>query len=195
MSKGWLDRIGEALEKLAAGAARTLKREERALLRGQVAGSAVLDGEGGLIVSAGDRITDATMERAEAAGKLQALLAAVADRHLGSLRRATDAALDREGERREERNLESVEAYARARRFVGATAGVDVTDNAGTILVPVGTQITEETVRRVRDAGQLAALIYAAQATASAAVDEQRGAQEPPAVERRTVPLVTPPEE
>jgi hypothetical protein len=201
--KGQITRFWQGLRKKTE---ETVARREIAFARDKVAGKTVTDDAGGVIVEAGHRIDDAVIERAAAAGKLHALAAAVVTAEAQDLKEKAETYLASTPEGKEARALDTVGEYARARRYVGHISGLDVTDIRGTVIVPAGKEITEQDVRAARDANLLAALIYSAQQPPPPKEDmetRRRGdaetkkpvpePQQP--VARRSLPLVTPPEE
>jgi hypothetical protein len=184
----------------------SVTRQTIALVRNRVAGVPVVDDAGNLIVDAGHRIDDEVIERAQAAGKLQALVAAALKAKTQDLQEKTGEMLDNLPEHREARWLATAEEAAETRRYIGRIAGIDVTDVRGTVIVPAGKRITEEDVGKTREAGLLAALRYSAQQpqpeAPASAEPEQAGspfgsplAEFPPPRQRPTLPLLTPDEE
>ena len=71
----------------------------------------------------------------------------------------------------EARSLDSVEDFMEARRYLGKYAVLEVTNIRGEIIVPAGTQIDDEYIRKAREAGQLSALIYSAKPSLIGNVD------------------------
>lgn len=206
MSDDILHQVAQLWQGFRKRAADAVTRQTIALVRNRVAGVPVLDDAGNLIVDAGHRIDDAVLERAQAAGKLQALVAAALKAQAQDLQEKTGEMLDSLPERQEARALATVEEAAEARRYVGRIAGIDVTDVRGTVIVPAGKRITEEDIGRAREAGLLAALCYSAQQpqpeTPASAEQETSAlppgsplAKSPPPQQRPTLPLLTPDEE
>ncbi len=140
----------------------TVAHQEASFARGKIAGSAVVDDEGVVIVEAGHRIDDTVIERATAAGKLHALTSAAATAQAQDLREKVQTRYNATEDGREARSLDSVEDFVEARRYVGRIAVMDVTDIRGNVVVAGGTEVREEHIHKAREAGQLGALIYSA---------------------------------
>ncbi len=159
-SKGFLGGLFGGLKKKAGDA---VLQHETALVRGKVAGRTVRAQDGTVIVEAGRTIDEATIQRAIAANRLTSVMQAVAMAHAQDLKEKASQALDNTEDGREARNVDSVDEYVMARRYVGRIAVIDVTDIRGNVIVPGGKEVNEEDVRRAREAGQLSALIFSAQ--------------------------------
>jgi hypothetical protein len=161
------DDLGKQIGKLWKGfrdkTAETVARQEAAYVRGKIAGTTITDDAGNVIVDAGHRIDDAAIQRAEKTGKLHALIASVSSAQFQDLKEKAKDQMDHSQDGTESRNFNSIEEYAKARIYVGHIAGVDVTDIRGAVLIPAGTEISENDVRAAREAGLLSALVYAAQ--------------------------------
>jgi len=156
-------KLGGMFRGLRQKAEDAVTRSETAFVRGKIAGSPVLDDQGGMIVDAGRLIDDSVIDRAARAGKLHALAKAAGAAQLQDLKeKASEQIAATEGGQ-ESRSLDSVDDYVAARRYVGWTTAFDVTDIRGNLVVPTGKEVTEEDVRRCREAGLLSALVYAAQ--------------------------------
>lgn len=136
---------------------------EAAFVRGKVAGRTVRAPDGTVVIEAGRIVDEATIQRAIQCGRLTSVMQAVAMAQAQDLKEKAEQVIERTDEGREARNVESVDDYVAARRYVGRVAVIAVTDIRGQVLVPAGKEITEDDVRRARDAGQLSALIYSAQ--------------------------------
>ena len=137
--------------------------QSAAMIRGKVTARDVFDDAGNLLIGAGRVIDDATIEKVSDAGKLPALVAAAAEAQTQDLKDSLQGGYDRTSDGQERRNLADSEEYIEARRYIHYVAAIEVTDIRGTVLVPAGKTIEDEDVRLVREAGQLAALIYSAQ--------------------------------
>jgi len=163
------------------------------IVRNKVAARDVFDDFGNLLVGAGRTIDDEIIDRATAAGKMPALLAAVAAAKTQDFRDHIQSEIDRTPEGQDRRSLADSEDYIEARRYINYVAAVEVTDIRGTVLVAAGSEIHDEDVRRVREAGQLAALIYSAQQSPPPIIAHNVGPlppRDPSSVMRRTaVPL------
>lgn len=194
--------IGRFFQGLRQKTTETVQRQEEAFVRGKIAGTAVLDESGDLIVDAGHRIDDTIIARAQAAGKLHALAMAVGTGQVQDLKERASDHFGATPDALENRSLNSVDDYIEARRYIGRTAGVDVTDIRGNIIVPAGKEIKDDDVRLAREAGQLSALVYSAQQpappkseteSARPAANETYRPVIPQTVQRRaSVPLVMP---
>jgi hypothetical protein len=138
-------------------------RESAGIVRGKTAAHDVFDDAGNLLVGAGREVNDDVIERATAAGKMPAVVAAVAAAQSQDLKEKLQGEYERTPEGQDRRNLADSEEYIEARRYIQYTAAVEVTDLRGNVLVPSGKTILDEDVRAAREAGQLAALIYSAQ--------------------------------
>jgi hypothetical protein len=199
---GQLGRFWRGLRQKTAD---TVARQEAAFARGKIAGTAVLDDAGEMIVDAGHPIDDAVIERAAVAGKLRALAVSAGMAQVQDAREKARDHLAQTLDGREARALDSVDDYVAARRYVGRTAGVDVTDIRGNVIVPAGKEIKEEDVRLAREAGLLSALVYSAQQAAPVPTppavaeperaDEEFRSQTLAVPQRRSsLPLVSPPD-
>lgn len=143
--------------------------QQAAFARGKVAGVAVTDDAGNVLVDAGQRIDDATLERARQAGKLAALAGAVVKAQTQDAREAVQTQYARTDNAKEARLLDSVEDYREVRRYFGRILTMDVTDIRGNIVVPSGKTLEDADVQRARDAGLLSALLLAAEQSLPAA--------------------------
>ncbi len=191
----WNSLKQQTSEKVAIG--------EASFARGQTAGSSVYDDAGQPVVLAGQVIDDGVLERAQAAGKLHAVVAAAMRAQVQDVKEQARTAYEASGDGREAANLETVDEYVEARRYVRWTAAIDVTDIRGNVLIPAGKEIDEDDVRLAREAGQLGALIYSAQQSGPPGVraqaatpppQEYRPAPTRPAPPRPTLPLLSPDE-
>jgi hypothetical protein len=142
-----------------------------ALVRGKIAANDVFDEAGNLLVGAGKEIDDEVINRATAAGKMPAIVAAAATAQGQDIKEKFQAGYDRTPEGQETRNLADSDDYIEARRYIRWIAGIEVTDIRGNTIVPAGKVIEDEDVRRAREAGQLAALIYSAQQSGPASAE------------------------
>lgn len=169
-------------------------RPGAALVRGKIAARDVFDDSGKLLVGAGREIDDTVIEKATAAGQMPAIMAAAAAAQGQDIREKLQGGYGRTTEGQERRNLADSDDYIEARRYIRSIAGVEVTDIRGNVLVPAGKAIEDEDVRRVREAGQLAALIYSAQQSSQPPIQVEPGTRpaEPghlPPRRRTAVPL------
>lgn len=160
--------IGGFLRGLRKKAGDKVAQRESELVRGKIAARAVVDDTGTVIVDAGHRIDDAIIQRANAAGKLHALVAATMSAKMQDLKEQARERYEHSADGQEARTLATTDAYAEARGYLGRKAAVDVTDIRGNMLVPAGKQIEDEDIRIAREAGQLAALIFSVQQSAPA---------------------------
>ena len=144
-------------------AADVVAQQSAGLVRGRIAGHDVHDDAGNLIVGAGRVIDDLAIERATDAGKMPALVAAAASAQGQDIKEKLQGEYDRTPDGQERRSLADSDEYLEARGYIRYVAAVEVTDIRGAVLVPAGKVIEDEDVRRAREAGQLAALIYSAQ--------------------------------
>jgi hypothetical protein len=163
MAGDWFKKAADALGQVRDKATEVVSEQQASFVRGKTAGSTVRDDSGMVIVDSGHVIDDSVIERAAASGKLAQLSASVAKAQAQDLKEKAQDAYERTDSGQERRALDSVDQFVRARAYVGKYAGMDVTDIRGTVLIPMGTQIKDEHVSAARDAGQLGALIYAAQ--------------------------------
>ena len=163
MAGDWFKKAADTLGQVRDKAAEVMTEQQAAFVRGKVAATTVLDDSGSVIVEAGHEIDDSVIERAIDAGKLAQLSAAVVKAKAQDLKEKAQDVYERTESAKEKRNLDSVDQFVQAKAFVGKYAGIDVTDIRATVLIPMGTQITDEHVSAAREAGQLGALIYAAQ--------------------------------
>lgn len=138
-------------------------RQSAGLARGRTSARDVYDDAGSLLVGAGQVIDDEVLDRAAAAGKMPAVVAAAAVAQTQDIREKLQQEYERLPEGQDRRNLADSEEYLEARHYIRYVASVEVTDIRGNVLVSAGQVIQDEDVRRVRDAGQLGALIYSAQ--------------------------------
>jgi hypothetical protein len=187
----------------------TLSQQQRSFVRGKVAGVAVTDEAGNVLVDAGHLIDDAVIERAVAANRLSALFNAAVTARAQDFREKAAEIIAGTPQGRENQTLSQVEQYAEARRYVGRRAGMAVTDIRGTVIVEAGTEITEQVVIQAREANLLGALIFSAQQPAPAAETPVRKEESPaetspieaeiplpterPVTARTTLPVVHPP--
>jgi len=200
------DDIGAKLGRLWRGVrdktAETVARQEATFVRGKVAATSVSDDSGNVIVEAGRLIDESIIQRAEAAGKLHALALAVGSAQVQDFKEKARESYSNTAEGREAHSVNSVEAYADARRYIGRRAGVDVTDVRRNVVVPAGKKIDEADVRLAREASLLSALIFSAQQApppeaekpaAPEATATQYAPSTPQAPKRRgSLPLVNP---
>src|SRR5689334_19616416 len=156
-------------------ASETVERQSASLVRGKNAARDVFDDAGNLIVGAGRTIDDAVIEKALGANKMPALVAAVAAAQTQDLTEMLKGEYDRTPDGQDRRHMADSDEYIEARCYIYWRAAVEVTDIRGNVLVPAGKPITDEDVRNVREAGQLAALIYSAQQSGPPPPDEQYG--------------------
>jgi hypothetical protein len=155
--------IGHLWDRFRKKASDTMARPGVALIRGKTAARDVFDDAGNLLIGAGHIIDDDTVELASTTGKLAALVAAAAGAQTQDITERLKGAYDRTPEGQDRRNLADSEQYIEARRYIRYIAAVEITDIRGNVLIPAGKVIEDEDVRRMREEGQLAALIYSAQ--------------------------------
>lgn len=164
------DDLGKQITSLWNGfrkkAVETVTQQEAQYVRGKVSAKTIADDRGQIIVDAGHRIDDAVIQRAQAAGKMHALLAAAVTAQAQDVREQVQKRYESTPDGQEAQSMATSDQYLEARNYIGRIAGVDITDIRGNVLVPAGKEIKDEDVRLVRDAGQLTALIYAAQQAA-----------------------------
>lgn len=203
MSDDLKQKVSGFLGKARNRATEALNKQSAALVRGRVAGQAVRDDSGELIADAGQTIDETILERAAKAGKLPALVAAVAMGQAQDLKERASELYARSADGKEQRALDSVEDYAAARRYLGHYTGMDVTDIRGNVVVPADTKIGEENIRAAREAGLLQALVFAARQGGKAArtpatpATAEPGYQPPPDLppaRRKKLPIVKQPE-
>ena len=144
-------------------AADVVAQQGAGFAHGKVAASDITDDAGNVLVGAGHRIDDAAIERVNAAGKMPALVAAVTTAQTQDLQERFKAGYEETPDGQGARNLADSEQYLEARHYIRYIAAIEVTDIRGTVIVPAGKVVEDEDVRKVREAGQLAALIYSAQ--------------------------------
>jgi hypothetical protein len=156
-------RVSSLWDRFRSKASDVVAQQSAAIVRGKISARDVYDDAGNLLVGAGKEIGDAVIERATAAGKMPALVSAVAEAGTQDLKEKLQSHYDQTPEGQDRRNLADSDEYLEARRYIKYIAALEVTDIRGNVLVPAGAEITDEDVRSVRDAGQLAALIYSAQ--------------------------------
>ncbi len=186
--------LGESLwDRFRNKAAGVFGRQGASLLRGKTTAHDVLDDAGNLLVAAGRVIDDEVIAKASGAGKIPALMAAAAAAQSQDLKERLHGEYDKTPEGQDRKNLADSETYIEARRYIRCVAGIEVTDIRGNVLVPAGKVIQDEDVRHVREAGQLAALIYSAQQSGAQPTGEiDRPAPDPnggPVRRRTAVPL------
>lgn len=185
--------IGKFFNSLKQQTADAVARRGTAFVRGKVAGKPVTDDAGAMIVDAGHVIDDAVIARADAAGKMSALVAAAAAAQAQDLRAKVGERYDATPEGQERRALETVDTYIEARRYIGRYTGVDVMDLTGSVVVPAGKKIVDEDVRAARDADLLGALIYAAEQEPPPGAAQVASVE--PAAPVRRAPLLVPQDE
>src|SRR5256885_15773728 len=105
----------------------TVAAQEAAYSRGRVAAHAVLTEDGAVIIEAGRRVDDSTIERAHLEGKLHALAAAVIKGDTQDFRDKAKERFDNTPDGIESRSLNSVDDAIEAGRYIGRRAGIDVT--------------------------------------------------------------------
>jgi hypothetical protein len=155
MSGNILSQIGSFCRRIVNKASEAVENQEAAFVRGKLAANSVRDYKGQPIVFAGQKIDDAVIARAHAAGKLSALVGATFTDQARQFYANTP-------DRIEAHSLATSEDYLEARQYIGWTTATDVTDIRGNVLVPAGKQIEDADVRMVREADQLMALIFSA---------------------------------
>ena len=158
-----MERVSGFFTGLKRKAGEVVETKEIAIVRGKTAAKAVYSDSGELIVDAGHPIDDAAIERAHAAGKMNALTAAAVSSQAQDFKERARTAYAATPEGTEARSMASSEQYIEARQYIGRVAAVDVTDLRGNIIVPAGKKIDDEYVRAAREAEQLGSLIYSAQ--------------------------------
>lgn len=141
----------------------TVGRQAVGFVRGRVAGTTLVDGTGNVVVEAGQLIDDEVITRAEEAEILGALAASAIMAQAQDLQEKASDHFGKTAQGRENWALNTAEAYAEARHYLGYVTGVDVTDIRGEIVIPAGKKLEEDDIRAAREADQLAALIYSVQ--------------------------------
>lgn len=149
--------------KFRSKASDVVAQQSASIVRGKIAARDVFDDAGNMLVGAGKEIDESVIERATAVGKMPALVSVVASAGTQDLREKLQSHYDQTPEGQDRRNLADSDDYIEARGYIKYIAAVEVTDIRGNVLVPAGAEIRDDDVRRVREAGQLAALIYSAQ--------------------------------
>jgi hypothetical protein len=193
----------------------TVAAQEAAYALGKTAAAAVLADDGTVIVEAGHRIDDETIDRAHRYGKLHALAASVIKAGAQDLKEKAQEKYDRSPDGVEARSLGSFDQAMEANRYIGRTAGLDVTDIRGRVIVTAGRKIEYADVDKAREAGVLGALIYSAQQPAPVMPEPEPASSEPklrpgavdltqtypdtpepqPQIRRASLPLMTMPED
>jgi len=156
-------KVSNLWDRFRTKATDVVAQQSAAIVRGKIAARDVFDDAGNMLVGAGKSIDDSVIDRATAAGKMPALVAAVATAGTQDLREKLQSHYDQTPEGQDRRNLADSDDYIEARGYIKYIAAIEVTDIRGNVLVPADAEIRDEDVRKVRDAGQLAALIYSAQ--------------------------------
>jgi hypothetical protein len=156
--------------------------QEVAFARGKVAGVAVTDDAGQLLVDAGQRIDEAVIARAKQAGKIAALAAAAVAAQKQDLKENIQAHRARTESGQEALYLGSVEEYREARTYLGRTLTMDVTDIRGNVVVASGKTLDDEDIRRARDAGLLSALLVVAEQALPPAPNANTTSPAPPPI-------------
>jgi hypothetical protein len=178
-------------DRFRSKASDAVARQSAGLARGRTAARDVFDDSGNLLVGAGQVIDDDALERAAAAGKMPAVVAAAAAAQTQDIREKLQEEYERLPEGQDRRNLADSEEYLEARHYIRYVASVEVTDIRGNVLVAAGQVIQDEDVRRVRDAGQLGALIYSAQQSGPPPLDDQAYRPAEPEAGRPKSPTAT----
>lgn len=150
-------------EGLKSKASQAFFNQQAGFARGRIAGVTVVDDAGRTLIEAGQRIDDDVIAKAKKAGKIAALAASAMKAQTQDLKEKVGAHYSRTEAGQEALLLGSVEEYREARRYVGRTLTMDVTDIRGNVVASSGKELDEEDIRRVRDAGLLAAFLVAAQ--------------------------------
>lgn len=140
-----------------------LESQQIALSRGRTASKDVLSDSGEIIVEAGHRIDEETIQKAKSAGKLSALAGAAVTSSAQDFRERARNTYDSTPDGIEARSMASSEQYIEARRYIGRIASVDVTDIRGNMIIQAGQKLDDSHVRAAREADQLGSLIYSAQ--------------------------------
>lgn len=148
---------------LLGKASSAIETQQAAFALGRVAGVTVTDEQGVAVVEAGQRIDDAVIARAHQTGNIAALVASALQAHGQDIKEKVQSQYARTETGRESLLLESVEEFAEVHRYLGRVLTMDVTDIRGTVLVASGAVLDAEAAQRARDAGQLSALLIAAQ--------------------------------
>jgi hypothetical protein len=180
--------LGGLFGGLKKRAAEAVERQAAAFVRGKVAGTTVTADDGTVIIEAGHVADDAAIERARAAGKLNALTASVGAAKMQDARDAVKTHLDRLPDGQEAHSLDTVEEYVEARRYVGRRVGVDVMDLRGAVVIPAGKELKDEDVRIAREQNLLGSLLYALQQPWM----EPEAREEPPAPSEAPPPVKDP---
>ncbi len=121
------------------------REQEIKLAKGRVAGQNVRDNEGNLILSRGQVIDDEVINKAIAADKMHQVAMAAG---VGTAAAGYGAARER--------------AYGiTGEQLKGQRVPRDIVDNEGNVIVSRGTEITDEILAKVRDAGVMGRLVSA----------------------------------
>jgi hypothetical protein len=183
-------------------ASEAVTAKEADFARGKVAGVAVTDDAGNVLIEPGHRIDDEAIARARQAGKMTALAAAAVKAQTQDLKERVGTQYARTDSGREKLYLESVEEYREARTYLRRILTMDVTDIRGNVIVPAGKALDDEDIRRARDEGLLSALLVAAEQslppapeTPASAPPAAAGAPFPPPAAPRPAPLLLNPDE
>ncbi len=144
-------------------ASNAIEKQQAAFALGKVAGVTITDEQGVPVVEAGQQIDAAMIAVARRTGKIAALAASALQATGQDLKEKVQAQYAQTETGRESRLLESVEEFAEVHRYMGRVLTMDVTDIRGNILVPSGKVLDAEDAQRAREAGQLSALLVAAE--------------------------------
>jgi|SRR5579871_1580868 len=163
MADSFSKSIGGFWNGLQQKAAQKIAEREIALVRAKVVGKPVSDDAGNLIIDAGQTVDDAVIARAREAGKMPALVAATVVARTQDIKTQAHDLYAQTSKGAETEALNSVDSYVEARTYIGRTLESEIMDLQGNVVIPAGKQLTAEDVQAAREAGQLQALIYAAQ--------------------------------
>ncbi len=148
---------------LRGKASTAIEKQQAAFALGKVAGVTVTDARGEALVEAGQRIDATMIALAQQCGKVAALAASALQAHGQDIKEKVQAQYAQTETARESRLLESVEEFAEVHRYLGRALTMDVTDIRGNILVASGKVLDAEDAQKAREAGQLSALLVAAE--------------------------------
>jgi hypothetical protein len=146
-----------------------IEKQQAAFALGKIAGVTVTDPRGVVIVEAGQRIEEEAIARAYECGKVAALGSSALEAQKQDLKEKVQSQYARTEAGRESQLLESVEEFAEVHQYLGRATTMDVTDIRGNVLVPAGKVLDAADAQLARDAGQLGALLVAAQQSVPAA--------------------------
>ena len=173
-----------------------IEKQQAAFALGKVAGITVTDADGVAVVEAGQRIDASMLALAQRAGKISALAASALQAQGQDIKEKVQAQYAQTDSARESRLLDSVEEFAAVHRYMGRELTMDVTDIRGNVIVPAGKILEAEDAQRAREAGQLSALLVAAEQSVPSAqpLGSQAETYEPTTVASRPRTLLAVPD-